>query len=162
MHRASLWAGVAGPAIRLDYPRTAQRESLGCALGLRAALLLALVLVIRNSAQPAPHCLAALPPGGEQRREVTDLVELPSLWYGLAYWPEQKSIVASTGVHGVVVDAADLPELQRGDVIEEIDQQPVTSVNEFNKVVAGLDPDSTHVFSMCRHRVRSFIVVRPR
>ena len=33
---------------------------------------------------------------------------------------------------------------------------------EFNKVVAGLDPDSTHVFSMCRHRVRSFIVVRPR
>jgi serine protease Do len=67
-----------------------------------------------------------------------------------------------TGVRGVVVDAADLPELQRGDVIEEIDQQPVTSVNEFNKLIAGLDSDSTHVFSMCRHRVRSFIVVRPR
>ena len=32
------------------------------------------------------------------------------------------------------------PELQRGDVIEEIDQQPVTSVNEFNKVVAGPRP----------------------
>ena len=73
-----------------------------------------------------------------------------------------KRLDLPTGVHGVVVDAADLPELQRGDVIEEIDQQPVTSVNEFNKVVAGLDPDSTHVFSMCRHRVRSFIVVRPR
>ena len=67
-----------------------------------------------------------------------------------------------TGVHGVVVDAADLAELQRGDVIEEIDQQPVTSVSEFNQLVAGLDPDSTHVFSVCRHRVRSFIVVRPR
>src|SRR5947207_3132453 len=66
-----------------------------------------------------------------------------------------------TGVRGVVVDAADLAELQRGDVIEEIDQQPVTSVNEFNKLVASLDPDSTHVFSMCRHRVRSFVVVRP-
>jgi serine protease Do len=66
-----------------------------------------------------------------------------------------------TGVRGVVVDAADLPELQRGDVIEEIDQQPVTSVNEFNKLIASLDPDSTHVFSMCRHRVRSFVVVRP-
>ncbi|HEX3232200.1 MAG TPA: hypothetical protein VHQ95_24700, partial [Pyrinomonadaceae bacterium] len=73
-----------------------------------------------------------------------------------------KRLDLPTGVHGVVVDAADFPELQRGDVIEEIDQQPVTSVNEFNKVVAGLDPDSTHVFSMCRHRVRSFIVVRPR
>ena len=66
-----------------------------------------------------------------------------------------------TGVRGVVVDAADLPELQRGDVIEEIDQQPVTSVNEFNKLIATLDPNSTHVFSMCRHRVRSFVVVRP-
>jgi serine protease Do len=66
------------------------------------------------------------------------------------------------GVRGVVVEAADLPELQHGDVIEEIDQQPVPSVNEFNKLIAGLDPDGTHVFSMCRHRVRSFIVVRPR
>src|SRR5207244_12019007 len=65
------------------------------------------------------------------------------------------------GVRGVVVDAADTPELQRGDVIEEIDQQPVTSVNEFNKLIAGLDPESTHVFSMCRHRVRSFVVVCP-
>jgi hypothetical protein len=73
-----------------------------------------------------------------------------------------KRLDLPTGVRGVVVDTADLPELQRGDVIEEIDQQPVTSVNEFNKLVASLDPDSTHVFSMCRHRVRSFIVVRSR
>src|SRR5213082_3704285 len=73
-----------------------------------------------------------------------------------------KRLDLPTGVRGVVVDTADLPELQRGDVIEEIDQQPVTSVTEFNKLVASLDPDSTHVFSMCRHRVRSFIVVRPR
>jgi serine protease Do len=73
-----------------------------------------------------------------------------------------KRLDLPAGVRGVVVDAADLPELQRGDVIEEIDQQPVTSVKEFKNVVAGLDPDSTHVFSMCRHRVRSFIVVRPR
>jgi serine protease Do len=73
-----------------------------------------------------------------------------------------KRLDLPAGVRGVVVDAADFSELQRGDVIEEIDQQAVTSVNEFNKIVAGLDPDSTHVFSMCRHRVRSFIVVRPR
>jgi serine protease Do len=72
-----------------------------------------------------------------------------------------KRLDLPTGVRGVVVDAADLPELQRGDVIEEIDQQPVTSVNEFNKLITGLDPDSTHVFSVCRHRVRSFVVVRP-
>src|SRR5438034_8038175 len=38
-----------------------------------------------------------------------------------------KRLDLPTGVRGVVVDTADLPELQRGDVIEEIDQQPVTS-----------------------------------
>src|SRR5438094_4533570 len=72
-----------------------------------------------------------------------------------------KRLDLPAGVRGVVVDTADLPELQHGDVIEEIDQQPVTSVDEFNKLVASLDPESTHVFSMCRHRVRSFVVVRP-
>ena len=65
------------------------------------------------------------------------------------------------GVRGVVVDQTDLPQLQRGDVIEEIDQQPISSVNDFNKLISNLDPDSTHIFSMCRHRVRSFVVVRP-
>ena len=70
-------------------------------------------------------------------------------------------ITGDGGMNCVVVTAAEGPELQRGDVIEEIDQQPVNSVNEFNRVISGLDPDSTHIFSMCRHRVRSFVVVRP-
>jgi serine protease Do len=66
------------------------------------------------------------------------------------------------GVRGVVVTAADSPELQRGDVIEEIDQQPVKSVAEFDQIVSGLDSDSAHVLSVCRRRVRSFVVLRPR
>jgi serine protease Do len=66
-----------------------------------------------------------------------------------------------SGVRGVVVTATDSPELQRGDVIEEVDQQPVKSVDEFNKIVSGLDGDATHVLSVCRHRVRSFVVLRP-
>lgn len=73
-----------------------------------------------------------------------------------------KQLDLPPGVRGVVVDETDLSELQRGDVIEEIDQQPVASVNDFNKLIANLDPDTTHVFSMCRHRVRSFVVVRQR
>jgi len=72
-----------------------------------------------------------------------------------------KQLDLPPGVRGVVVDQTDLSELQRGDVIEEIDQQPVPSVSDFNKLVANLDPDSTHIFSTCRHRVRSFVVVRP-
>ncbi len=66
------------------------------------------------------------------------------------------------GVRGVVVTAADSPELQRGDVIEEIDQQPVKSVAEFNKIVNGLENDTAHVLSVCRRRVRSFVVLRAR
>jgi hypothetical protein len=42
-----------------------------------------------------------------------------------------------------------------------VDQQPVKSVHEFNKIVSGLDGDATHVLSVCRHRVRSFVVLRP-
>ena len=53
-------------------------------------------------------------------------------------------------------------ELQKGDVIEEINQQPVTSVSDYNKIVASLDPAQAQVLSVCRHRMRSFLVLRPR
>jgi serine protease Do len=70
------------------------------------------------------------------------------------------------GVRGVVVMNVDpdsgVAELQKGDVIEEVNQQPVTSVSEYNKVVASLDPNQAQVLSVCRHRVRSFLVLRPR
>jgi serine protease Do len=70
------------------------------------------------------------------------------------------------GVRGVVVMNVDpdsgVAELQKGDVIEEVNQQPVTSVTEYNKVVASLDPNQAQVLSVCRHRVRSFLVLRPR
>jgi serine protease Do len=53
-------------------------------------------------------------------------------------------------------------ELQKGDVIEEINQQPVTSVSDYKKIVASLDPAQAQVLSVCRHRMRSFLVLRPR
>lgn len=53
-------------------------------------------------------------------------------------------------------------ELQKGDVIEEINQQPVTSVADYNKIAASLDPSQPQVLSVCRHRMRSFLVLRPR
>src|SRR3954447_25341967 len=69
-------------------------------------------------------------------------------------------------VQGVLVTDVDpdsgVAELQKGDVIEEIDQQPVTSVSDYNKVAASLDPDQPQVLSVCRHRARSFLVLRPR
>ena len=67
-------------------------------------------------------------------------------------------------IRGVLVSkvTGDAGELRAGDVIEEINQQPVTSVSEYKKVVASLDPNGTQVLSVCRHRTRSFVVLRPR
>jgi serine protease Do len=70
-----------------------------------------------------------------------------------------------TNVRGVLVTSVDPDsgaELQKGDVIEEINQQPVTSVSDYNKIAASLDPSQPQVLSVCRHRIRSFLVLRPR
>ena len=69
-------------------------------------------------------------------------------------------------VRGVVVNGVDpdsgVAELRKGDVIEEINQQPVMSVADYNKIVASLDPSKPQVLSVCRGRMRSFLVLRPR
>jgi len=71
-----------------------------------------------------------------------------------------------SNVQGVVVTSVDpdsgAAELQKGDVIEEINQQPVPSISDYNKVVASVDPSQPQVLSVCRHRLRSFLVLRPR
>jgi serine protease Do len=67
---------------------------------------------------------------------------------------------------GVLVTDVDpdsgMAELQKGDVIEEVNQQPITSVSDYNKVATSLDPNQPQVLSVCRHRARSFLVLRPR
>jgi serine protease Do len=67
-------------------------------------------------------------------------------------------------VRGVMVTKVndDESELRTGDVIEEVNQQPVTSVAEFRKIASSLDPNETQVLSVCRHRTRSFVVLRPK
>lgn len=69
-------------------------------------------------------------------------------------------------VQGVLVTGIDpesgVAELQKGDVIEEINQQPVASVSDYNEIAASLDPSQPQVLSVCRHRARSFLVLRPR
>src|SRR5947207_8813113 len=69
------------------------------------------------------------------------------------------------GVRGVVVTNVDPDsgvDLQKGDVIEQINQQPVASVADYTKIVSSIDPGEAQVLSVCRHRVRSFLVLRPR
>src|SRR6184192_2871041 len=71
-----------------------------------------------------------------------------------------------SNVRGVLVTSVDpdsgAAELQKGDVIEEINQQPITSVSDYNKIAASLDSSQPQVLSVCRHRMRSFLVLRPR
>ena len=70
------------------------------------------------------------------------------------------------GVHGVVVTGLDpdagAADLQQGDVIEEVNQQAINSVADYNKIVQALNERQATVLSVCRHRVRSFLVLRPR
>lgn len=75
-----------------------------------------------------------------------------------------RSLDVPSGVRGVVVTKVNDPsgELRKGDVIEEVNQQPVTSVAEYRKVVGSLDPEGTYVLSVCRRRTRSFVVLRGR
>ena len=69
-------------------------------------------------------------------------------------------------VRGVLVTDVDpdsgMAELQKGDVIEEINQQSVASVSDYKKVADSLNPNQPQVLSVCRHRARSFLVLRPR
>ncbi|HWY50088.1 MAG TPA: Do family serine endopeptidase [Chthoniobacterales bacterium] len=71
-----------------------------------------------------------------------------------------------SGVRGVVVTSVDpdagVADLQKGDVIEEVNQQPIRSVADYNKITGSLDTSQAQVLSVCRHRVRSFLVLRPR
>src|ERR1700731_1747932 len=45
-----------------------------------------------------------------------------------------------------------IAELQKGDVIEEVNQQPVGSVADYTKLTGSLDPNQTQVLSVCRTR----------
>ncbi len=69
-------------------------------------------------------------------------------------------------IRGVVVTNVDpdsgVAELQKGDVIEEINQQPIASVSDYNKIATSVDPSQPQILSVCRHRMRSFLVLRPR
>jgi serine protease Do len=101
------------------------------------------------------------PSGGNAESDALTGIQVSELTPDLA-----RQLDLPNGVHGVVVTDVDprngVAELQKGDVIEELNQQPVASVADYRKVVGAIDPKQPQVLSVCRHRVRSFVVVRPR
>ena len=116
--------------------------------------------VIPRRSQPQPQA-----PGQPNEREPTNnplaSIQVDELTPEMAH-----QLDLPNNAHGVVVTGVEpdsgTAELQKGDVIEEINQQPATTVSDYNKIAASLDPSQPVVLSVCRHRARSFIVLRPR
>jgi serine protease Do len=108
--------------------------------------------------QPGPSQQA---PEGEGRTTALHGIHVGELTPELA-----RQLDLPNGVRGVVVTGVDpdagVAELQKGDVIEEVNQQPVTSVEDYNRIVGSVDPSQPQVLSVSRHRARSFLVLRPR
>jgi serine protease Do len=117
------------------------------------------VMPRRNQPRPQPQGPgqpnAQEPPGGP----------LSSIHVGELTPQTAQQLDLPANVKGVVVNGVDpdsgVAELRKGDVIEEVNQQPVTSVTDYNKIVASLDPSKPQVLSVCRGRMRSFLVLRP-
>ena len=84
---------------------------------------------------PVPNQPQATPPPNEDQPDENDAlssVEVSELTPALV-----QQLDLPNNVHGVVVtrNAAATGELQKGDVIEEINQRPVRSVDDFKKMV---------------------------
>lgn len=139
--------------------------------------------------QPANNQLArALPPDGNGRRVppispnepdtdqpdqpdqsaqpngnggVLDSVEVRELTPELA-----QQLGVPRGVRGVAISQVGAAlaggQLRAGDVIEAINQEPITSVQDYEQALQSLDPSQPQVLSVCRQRSRSFVVVKPR
>jgi serine protease Do len=69
-------------------------------------------------------------------------------------------------VNGVIVTRVDpasaiAQQLKPGDVIEQINRQPVSDVADFQSLVGRLDPDRPVMVGMARNRQRSFVIIQP-
>jgi S1-C subfamily serine protease len=67
---------------------------------------------------------------------------------------------------GVVVAGLDprsptTQRLQVGDIIESINQRPVRSVQEYNRMAAEIAAGDRALLLICRGRTRSYVVIAP-
>jgi serine protease Do len=98
------------------------------------------------------------PPSGDGVLASIEVRELtPQLVQTLGVPPNVRGVVVAQVGSGI---GATL--LRAGDVIEAVNQEPVTSIQEFERTIQSLDPSQPQVLSVCRQRSRSFVVVKPR
>jgi serine protease Do len=124
--------------------------------------------------QPIDYQTARVLPGGNQQQpepqqpdeQETDDSPLASIHVDALTPEKARELDLPPNAQGVLVTDIEpdsgVAELQKGDLIEEINQQPVPSVADYNKIAGSLDANQPQVLSVCRHRARSFLVLRPR
>ena len=71
-----------------------------------------------------------------------------------------------SNISGVIVTEVDpfsssAQQIRPGDIIEEVNRQPVKNVQEFQQVINQLDSDQPVVVGIARNRQRSFVVITP-
>ncbi|HZC59617.1 MAG TPA: Do family serine endopeptidase [Chthoniobacterales bacterium] len=71
-----------------------------------------------------------------------------------------------SNVNGVIITRIDpaagiAQQLRSGDVIEQINRQPISNVDDFQNVVGQLAPDRPVMVGMARNRQRSFVLIQP-
>jgi serine protease Do len=69
-------------------------------------------------------------------------------------------------VNGVIVTHIDpnanaAQQLRPGDVIEQINRQPISNVDDFQNIVGQLDPNRPVIVGVARDRQRSFVLIQP-
>jgi serine protease Do len=113
----------------------------------------------RDSPAPSRRQQPTEPEGETEDSGVFASIEVGELTQDMA-----RRLDLPNSVRGVMVTKVndEEGELRTGDVIEEINQQPVASVADYRRAVSSIDPNETQVLSVCRHRTRSFVVLRPR
>jgi serine protease Do len=71
-----------------------------------------------------------------------------------------------SNVNGVIITRIDpaagvAQQLRPGDVIEQINRQPISNVDDFQNIVGQLAPDRPVMVGMARNRQRSFVLIQP-
>jgi serine protease Do len=121
--------------------------------------------VARAAPQPGQPPMTQAPPVPDEEQQPESSGALASI-HVRELTPElARELGVPESVRGVVVTNAaqggGAAELRKGDVIEGINQRPITSVAEYAKALLSVDPEQPVILSVCRHRTRSFVIVRP-
>ncbi len=115
-----------------------------------------LTATIAEAGNPAA---TATPPAGNSRSTNRAL-------RGIELVPDNARTAAEGDSRGVIIARIDekapaASQLRRGDIIEEVNRQPVSSVAEFEKLAQEIPPDHNALLSIRRGDVRMFVVIQP-